>query len=81
VSESFQVAVFPVAADRWIAVIKAPGGPFSTEVAIPEDVEREVSSAITEVLGTATADFQLVDDLGGRWTVEASDEQRRRLAL
>jgi len=48
---------------------------------MPEDVEREVASAITEVLGTATADFQLVDDLGGRWTVEASDEQRRRLAV
>jgi hypothetical protein len=37
-----QVEVFPDEPYRWIAVIHAPKGPFSTETTTASDVEREV---------------------------------------
>lgn len=73
-----QVEVFPVAEDRWIAVIDAPRGAFSTEATRPAGVHAEVRDSIREVLGR-DIDFQLLDELGALWTVEAAREQLRRM--
>jgi hypothetical protein len=70
-----QVEVFPVDADRWIAVIDAPRGPFSTEVTAPRFVEAEVRSVMAAVLGTPDPVFVLVDGSGAPWSVQTASSQ------
>jgi hypothetical protein len=72
------VEVFPVAADRWIAVVRAPDGEFSTEASSPGDVPDAVDRAVVEVLG-APASVNLQDDLGQPWSVASAPEQLVRL--
>ncbi len=61
------VEVFAIASDRWIALIEAPAGAFSTEAERPESVRAEVESAIGEVLGADAPSFRLVDVGGRAW--------------
>jgi hypothetical protein len=76
--ETLTVEVFPIAQARWIAVVDAPAGPFSTEVAAPTEVLAEVRRCIREVLG-CDVPFMLADDLGRTWNVEDAREQLARL--
>ena len=71
------VEVFPIEPTRWIAVVDATKGPFSTEVASPQLVGAEVARAILEVRGDDLP-HELVDEsgrpgmprsLGARWVV------------
>jgi hypothetical protein len=73
------VEVFPIAPDRWIAVIETPGGPFSTEAPDPLRVEAETREAVAHVLGWNQFELTLVDDLGDPWSPEAAEAQAVRL--
>lgn len=75
------VEVFPVEPDRWIAVIGAPAGEFSTETRTPAGVEQEVRQSISAVLGWADPDVVLVDDLGRPWSPRRANEQMARLEV
>jgi len=76
-----RVEVFPIESTRWIAVIEAPRGPFSTETLRPEDIEAEVKASVRGVLGKGPFEIELLDDLGQRWTVASADAQSRRLGF
>ena len=71
-----RVEVFPIAPDRWIAAFED----FSTEARRPEDVEREVRSALAEVFGSTEVPFVLVDERGVRWSLDVARAQAARLA-
>lgn len=74
-----RVEVFPVEARRWVAVIDAPEGAFSTECARPEDVPEEVESVIRGVRKIRGFATELVDDLGRAWSpADGGDQSRRR---
>lgn len=73
-----QVEVLPVEATRWIAVIEAPAGPFSTEVTSAALVAAEVAKMIRDVLG-AEFEHVLVDEAGQPRSVDVSLEQLGRL--
>lgn len=75
---ALSVEVFPIAHDRWIAVIEADAGPFSTETAEPEQVRDEVRRSIHHVLGRDLP-FALVDDQGRPWLPEVAAEQLARI--
>jgi hypothetical protein len=60
--ERTRVEVFPVEPDRWISVIEAPTGPFSTEVKHPRDVRADVQASAADVLERDDLAFDLVDD-------------------
>lgn len=72
------VEVFPIAADRWVAVIPTPAGEFSTEAASADSVAQEVMAAIREVLGEAPP-HRLVDANGGFWTLSVAAMQMAEL--
>jgi hypothetical protein len=73
------VEVFPIAPDRWIAVIETPNGPFSTEASTPQRVEAEAREAVVDVLGWSEVELTLVDDLGDPWSPSAAAAQALRL--
>ncbi|WP_425956768.1 hypothetical protein [Xylanimonas sp. McL0601] len=73
----FIVEVFPVAPERWIAVIDS----FSTEVASAAAVEEDVRESIRAVLKIPDPQFTLVDDLGQSWTPRAAPAQLDRLGF
>ena len=73
-----RVEVFPIAEDRWIGVIDAQGGAFSTECREPRDMARVAARDASGVLGLADVAVELVDDLGQPWTPEGAPEQLRR---
>ncbi|WP_024285637.1 hypothetical protein [Cellulomonas sp. KRMCY2] len=75
-----QVEVFPVEATRWIAVIEASTGPFSTEARSPALVADEVARVIREVLG-AGHEHVLVDESGQPWSESVALQQVGRLAV
>jgi hypothetical protein len=75
----YLVEVFPIAPDRWIAVIDTGLGPFSTETATPEGVEAEVVESLRQVLDVAQPHFDLVDDLGAPWVPRNAPAQLQRL--
>lgn len=68
-----RVEVFPVDLRRWVAVIDAPEGAFSTECVRPEDVPAEVKAVIRGVLKLQAFETELVDDLGGPWAPAGSE--------
>lgn len=76
-----RVEVFPVETRRWVAVIDAPEGAFSTECARPEDVPEEVDSVIRGVLEIGGFATELVDDLGRAWSPADGRAQSRRLGI
>ncbi len=73
------VEVLPNERDRWVAVIDAPRGPFSTEAPTPEQVEHEVRESVASALGWAEVQLDFVDDLGDSWSPEQSAAQASRL--
>ena len=73
--------MFPVEPDRWIAVIGAPRGPFSTEVAAAAGVEADVRASIRAVLEVSDPEFVLVDDLGAPWSPRVATAQLQRLGV
>lgn len=75
---ALQVEVFPIEPTRWIAVIDAPAGAFSTEATAPSLVADEVARTIADVLGAGTA-HRLVDEDGREWSADIAEEQLRRL--
>ncbi|WP_448638243.1 hypothetical protein [Geodermatophilus sp. URMC 63] len=75
------VEVFPIEPNRWVAVIDAPHGSFSTEAASPDQIEREVRNSIADVLGWTEVQIDFVDDLGGPWSPEQSEAQASRLQV
>jgi len=75
---ALQVEVFPIEPTRWIAVIDAPKGPFSTEARSPELVAPEVARVILEVLGSDLP-HELVDETGHPWDADAARHQLGRL--
>ncbi|MCU1589679.1 MAG: hypothetical protein JWP11_935 [Frankiales bacterium] len=77
--EQLAVEVFPIALERWVAVIEGASGPFSTEASTPEGVEAAVATAIGEVLGSGQTDFRLVDPKGNDWTVDMAARQAAEL--
>ncbi|GAA5035135.1 hypothetical protein GCM10025738_20810 [Microbacterium fluvii] len=72
------VDVFPVARDRWIAVVGAPLGEFSTEAVTPDRIPDEVASAIFGVLGSSHS-WLLVDELGLPWSPDSAPTQLLRM--
>lgn len=74
-----EVEVFPIEPSRWIAVMEAPAGPFSTEASTPELVEDETRKAIVEVLGWSQVKIVYRDDLGDPWSPSRAAEQATRL--
>lgn len=75
-----RVEVFPIAEDRWIGVIDAEGGAFSTECSEPGEMWRVAARDASGVLGLADLAVELVDDLGQPWTPEGAPAQLRRFA-
>ena len=75
---ALQVEVFPIEPTRWIAVIDAPEGPFSTEATSPELVATEVARVILEVLG-GDLTYALVDEAGQSWSEHIARAQLARL--
>jgi len=75
------VEVFPIAPDRWIVVIEAPNGPFSTEAPSPLRVEAKAREEVVRVLGWTQFELALVDDLGDPWSPAAADAQAVRLIV
>lgn len=73
------VEVFPIQHDRWIAVLEAPEGPFSTEASTAGQVEHEVRTAVAEALGWSEVEVVYRDDLGGPWSPSQAAEQAMRL--
>jgi hypothetical protein len=78
--ESVIAQVFPVQADRWIAVVGAPTGPFMTETASPADVGPQVRRSLADALGRVP-DVRLVDDRGRPWTPGQAIGQLSRMRL
>lgn len=76
-----RVEIFPVERSRWIAVVEAPRGSFSTECRRPEEIPREVDSVIREVLNLRQFELVMVDDLGVPWVMDAAEAQARRLGV
>jgi hypothetical protein len=74
-----EVEVFPIEPHRWIAVMEAPEGPFSTEASTAEQVEHETRKAIAEVLGWSEVEVIYRDDLGDPWSPSRAVEQAARL--
>jgi hypothetical protein len=75
VQETLAVEVFPVAHNRWIAVIDAPAGPFSTEARTSEAVIVEVEAAMREVLGEPVPAYRLIAPDGRDWNDDIAREQ------
>lgn len=75
---ALQVEVFPIEATRWIAVIEAPDGPFSTEATSPDLIAGEVARVIREVLGS-DLEHELLDEDGQPWGEGVALEQLGRL--
>ena len=73
-----RVEVFPIAEDRWIGVIDAEGGAFSTECREPSEMGRVAARDASGVLGLADVVVELVDDLGQPWTPEVAPAQLLR---
>ena len=71
---SLTVGVFPTEPTRWVAVINAPEGHFSTEVTSAELVGAEVARVIHEVLG-GDLPHELVDEGGGPWDADVARRQ------
>jgi hypothetical protein len=61
--------------------MEGPGGRFSTEARRPEEVEAEVRSAITKVLGWTDFDLSVSDDQGNSWSPAAAGAQYVRLDI
>ena len=78
VTEPLSVEVFLSEPDRWIAIIEAPAGPFSTQARSPIGIPAEVRRWITEVLGQDLP-FMLLDDLGKPWSPAVAEQQLARL--
>lgn len=62
-----RVEVFPIEPDRWIAVIDAPAGAFSTETKHPGDLRADAEKLAAAVLRRNDLAFDFVDDLGRPW--------------
>lgn len=75
---SVRVEVFPIAEDRWIGLIEAARGAFSTECREPRDMGRVAARDAAGVLGLADVTVELVDDLGQPWTPEMAPAQLQR---
>jgi hypothetical protein len=75
VRETLAVEVFPIAQDRWIAVIDGPAGAFSTQAKTAEEVVVEVEAALREVLGETTPPYRLTAPDGRDWTDDIAREQ------
>jgi len=73
------VEVFPIESNRWVAVIDAPRGPFSTEAKTPSKIEEQVRESIATVLGWTEVHIDFVDDLGHRWSPDQSGVRASRL--
>lgn len=73
------VEVFPVAHDRWIAVIKNPAGEFSAESSSPREVPAAVHAALVEVLGDTVPEHRLVDANGLPWDLTVATQQAAAL--
>lgn len=71
--------MFPIEPSRWIAVMEAPDGPFSTEASSPDLVEHETRKAIMEVLGWSQVEVVYRDDLGDPWSPSRAADQAARL--
>jgi hypothetical protein len=74
-----EVEVFPIEPARWIAVMDAPEGAFSTEASTPDLVEHETRKAIAEVLGWSEVEIVYLDDVGDPWSPGRAVEQATRL--
>jgi hypothetical protein len=77
--DALKVEVFPIAADRWVAVIDGPAGVFSTEVDRPEAVEQAVHTALREVMDRESPRFVLVDTDDEPWTEATAARQAKAL--
>ena len=78
---TLHVEVFPIERQRWIAVIDAENGPFSTEASCPEDIPGEVAKSVFEVLGLHEPKLEFKDEVGGAWSPSVGGEQLRRMGL
>jgi hypothetical protein len=78
---TLHVEVFPIERQRWIAVINAESGSFSTEASCPEDIPGEVAKSVIEVLRMHEPKLEFKDELGGAWSPSVGEEQLRRMGL
>jgi len=80
-ANSLVVEVFPINADRWVALVPRPEGVFKTEADRPDDVEAEVRRAVADVMGVRRVDLTLVDEDGYPWTPRSAVAQAARLGV
>jgi hypothetical protein len=71
----FDVEIFPIAPERWIAVIDTPDGPFSTEADSAAGVVEAVRQAILEVSGHADPLLRLLDEERQLWSIDSAGQQ------
>ncbi len=69
--------IFPLQADRWIAVVGAPGSTFVTEARSAAGVASQIRHAIEASLGWVP-EMELVDDLGRPWSPGQAPAQLAR---
>ena len=72
--------IFPVQADRWIAVVGAPGSTFVTESRSAAGVASQIRHATQDTLGWVPQ-MDLVDDRGRPWTPGQARVQLARMRL
>lgn len=72
-SLTLTVGVDYIEPGRWIVVIDAPDGPFSTETDSASKVETAARAAVAEVLRVVDVDFVFVDFDGRPWLPLATD--------
>lgn len=66
--------VCPIEPDRWIAVIDALAGAFSTETKHPGDLRADAEKSAAAVLRRNDVTFDAVDDLGWPWAEDMANE-------
>ena len=71
--------VFPIEADRWVAVVD--DFCFSTEASSPHEVLGEVALAVRQVLGWQDVEVELHDEAGRRWQPSHAPAQAARLGV
>jgi hypothetical protein len=70
--------IFPVTADRWIAVVGAPHEPFVTESGSAAGVASEIRRSIEDLHGWVP-EIELIDERGRPWTPGQAPLQMSRM--
>jgi hypothetical protein len=72
--------IFPVTADRWIAVVGAPDEPFVTESCSAAGVASQIRRSIEDLHGWVP-EIELIDERGRPWTPGQAPLQMSRMKV